>query len=281
MAWHAKLDLDYTSAPLADGALRTAVQFAHSGPLRVLQSLYPEGPAVCHNVLVHPPGGIVGGDTLDIKVQVGTGAHALITTPAATRFYKSMGEPGTQQAQVRMQSGARLEWLPLEAIAYNGCNAFNTTVFDLAPGAEMMGWDITALGLPHANQPFERGSLQQHIEVKGAWLERALIDAADTRLLHSPLGLAGHLCMGTFFFATGEAIHRERRERLLDAARASVAGHALAATTGATAPNPRVVVVRTLAPMVEPAVDLLRRVWLALRQTAWDMPAQVPRIWSM
>jgi urease accessory protein len=281
MAWHAKLDLHYASAPLADGAPRTTVRFVHDGPLRVLQSLYPEGPAVCHNVLVHPPGGIVGGDTLDITVQVDTGAHALITTPAATRFYKSTGAAGTQQVQVRMQAGARLEWLPLETIAYNGCNAFNSAVFDMAPGAEMIGWDITALGLPHANQPFERGSLQLHSEVKGAWLERALIDAADTRLLRSPLGLAGNLCMGTLFFATGEPISRERRELLLDAARAAVAGHALAASTGATAPNPRVVVVRTLAPMVEPAVDVLRRVWAALRQTAWQMDASAPRIWSM
>jgi urease accessory protein len=281
MAWHAKLDLHYASAPLQDGAPRTTVQFKHDGPLRVLQSLYPEGPAVCHNVLVHPPGGIVGGDTLDITVQVGTAAHALITTPAATRFYKSMGEPGTQQVKVQLHSGARLEWLPLETLVYNGCNAFNSAVFSLAPGAEMIGWDITALGLPHANQPFERGSLQQHIEVTGAWLERALIDAADARLLNSPLGLAGNLCMGSLFFATGDAISRERREHLLEVIRATVAGDALAATTGATAPNSRVIVVRTLAPMVEPTLAVLRRVWVALRHAAWDMPAQVPRIWSM
>jgi urease accessory protein len=281
MTWHAKLDLQYAGAPLADGAQRTTVQFKHDGPLRVLQSLYPEGPAVCHNVLVHPPGGIVGGDTLDISVKVDSGAHALITTPAATRFYKSMGEPGTQQVKVQLHSGARLEWLPLETLVYNGCNAFNSAVFSLAPGAEMIGWDITALGLPHANQPFERGSLQQHIEVTGAWLERARIDAADTRLLHSPLGLAGNLCMGSLFFATGEAISRERREHLLEVIRSVIAEDALAPTTGATAPNSRVIVVRTLAPMVEPTVELLQRVWVALRHAAWDMPAQVPRIWAM
>ncbi len=281
MAWHAKLNLHYASAPLADGAPRTTVQFKHDGPLRVLQSLYPEGPAVCHNVLVHPPGGIVGGDTLDISVTVDSGAHALITTPAATRFYKSMGAAGAQQVKVQLHSGARLEWLPLEAIAYNGCNAFNSAVFDLAPGAEMIGWDITALGLPHANQPFERGTLQQHIEVKGVWLERALIDAADTRLLRSPLGLAGNLCMGTLFFATGEAIKRERRELLLKVIRAVIADDPLARTTGATAPNPRVIVVRTLAPMTEPTFALLRRVWVVLRHAAWQVDATAPRIWSM
>jgi urease accessory protein len=281
MTWQANLQLNYRSAPLADGAARTTVQFAHSGPLRILQSLYPEGQAVCHSVVVHPPSGIVGGDTLDIQVEVDTGAHALVTTPGATRFYKSTGEAGRQQVKVRMHSGARLEWLPLETICYNGCNAHNSAVFDLAPGAQMIGWDITALGLPHANLPFERGSLQQHIEVTGAWLERALIDAADTRLLNSRLGLAGQLCIGSLFFASGDAISREQREHLLEIVRAVVASDPLAATTGATAPNPRVIVVRTLAPMTEPAIALLRRVWVALRHAAWDMPAQAPRIWSM
>jgi urease accessory protein len=281
MAWHANLNLLYQSAPLAIGAARTTLQFDHTGPLRVLQSLYPEGDAVCHNVLVHPPGGIVGGDTLDITLQVNTGAHALITTPGATRFYKSMGEPGTQQLTVHLQSGARLEWLPLETICYNGCNAFNTAVFDLAPGAEMVGWDITALGLPHANQPFERGSLQQHIEVKGAWLERARINAADQRLLQSPLALAGNLCMGTLFFATGDAMPRERREQLLDAVRAVLTSDELASTSGATSPHPRVIAVRTLAPLAEPVTQLLRRTWAALRQVAWQMDGALPRIWSM
>jgi urease accessory protein len=281
MAWHAKLDLHYASAPLQNGVPRTTVQHQHDGPLRVLQSLYPEGPAVCHNVLVHPPGGIVGGDTLDITVQVDTDAHAFITTPAATRFYKSDGDAGTQQVKVQLHGGARLEWLPLETICYNACNAVNTAVFDIASGAEMIGWDITALGLPSANLPFERGSLQQHIEVKNAWIERAVINAADTRLLRSQLGLAGNLCMGTLFFATGEAITRERRELLLTALRASFEGHKLAVTTGATAPTPRVIVVRTLAARTEPAMDLLRRAWAALRQSAWQMDNTAPRIWTM
>jgi urease accessory protein len=154
-------------------------------------------------------------------------------------------------------------------------------VFDIAPGAEMIGWDITALGLPNANLPFERGSLQQHIEVKNAWLERAVVDAADQRLLNSPLGLAGNLCMGTLFFAAGEAISRERRELLLAALRTSLESHELAPCTGATAPNPRVIVVRTLAPRTEPAMHLLRSAWAALRQSAWQMEGAPPRIWSM
>jgi urease accessory protein len=148
MPWHAHLSLDYHHR-----AGRTAAHFTHDGPLRVLRSLYPEGPAICHHVLVHPPGGLVGGDTLDIQVHAGAGAHALVTTPGATRFYRSEGEPALQRTRLRLDAGARLEWLPLEAIAYNGCLARNQLELDLAPGAELLAWDITALGLPTPRRP--------------------------------------------------------------------------------------------------------------------------------
>ena len=59
MTWRAELSLDYA---LSTG--RTVARHRHQGPLRVLQSLYPEGDAVCHNVLVHPPGGSGGGRCL-------------------------------------------------------------------------------------------------------------------------------------------------------------------------------------------------------------------------
>ena len=116
MTWHAQLDLDYA---LEDGS--TVARHVHTGPLRILQSLYPEGDAICHNVLVHPPGGLVGGDTLDLNISAATGAHGLVTTPGATRFYRSDGELAVQRTTVKLASKARMEWLPLEAIAYSGC----------------------------------------------------------------------------------------------------------------------------------------------------------------
>ncbi|MFT4242231.1 MAG: urease accessory protein UreD, partial [Acidovorax sp.] len=214
MPWHARLKLDYA---LEDA--RTVARFAHDGPLRVLQSLYPEGGAVCHNVLVHPPGGLVGGDVLDITASVAPGAHGLVTTPGATRFYRSAGEAALQRTHLALADGARLEWLPLEALCYNACQARNHLALQLAPGAECMGWDVTALGLPHAGQPFAAGRFEQHIEIPGLWLERGVIDAADHRLLHGPLGLAGQRCLGSLFFAAGAPLHRARRDAALDAAR--------------------------------------------------------------
>jgi urease accessory protein len=186
MTWHAQLDIDYLQS-----SGRTVARHLHTGPLRVLQSLYPEGDTICHNVLVHPPGGLVGGDTLDINVRANGAAHGLITTPGATRFYRSSGEAAIQRTRITLNDQARLEWLPLEAIAFNDCQAENHLTLSLAPQAEFMGWDVTAFGLPLAQQPFEAGQFSQHIEIPGVWLERGLIRADDQRLMNSPLGLAG------------------------------------------------------------------------------------------
>jgi urease accessory protein len=214
MPWHARLDLAYNLEHP-----RSVARFRHEGPLRILQSLYPEGDAVCHNVLVHPPGGLVGGDTLDIAVRAAAGSHGLITTPGATRFYRSEGELALQRTELALEAGARLEWLPLEAICYSGCRAENRLILRAAEGAELIGWDVTALGLPGAGKPFELGSLQQHIEAPGVWLERGRVDAADRRLLQSPIGLAGHRCIASIFFVAGSPIARARRDAALDAGR--------------------------------------------------------------
>ncbi|MDP3825262.1 MAG: urease accessory protein UreD [Polaromonas sp.] len=275
MAWNATLSLDYSLQ-----AGRTIAHFRHDGPLRILQSLYPEGDAVCHNVLVHPPGGLVGGDTLDIAVTAAAGSHGLITTPGATRFYRSAGETALQRTRLRLEAGARAEWLPMEALCYSGCLAENHLRLDLAPGAELMGWDITALGLPSANQPFEQGSFCQHIELPGVWLERARIRADDLLLMNSPLGLAGQRCIATLFFTAGSKLERQRRQLALDLARQVLEAHPLSAAAGATSPDAQVVVVRVLAPLVEPAMVLLKQVWKVWRQHFWEKDAPSPRIWS-
>ena len=301
MPWHAKLQLHYRR----DGE-RTGAHDRHEGPLRVLQRLYPEGPGICHHVLVHPPGGIVGGDVLELQARLERDCHALITTPGATRFYRSAGETAAQRVQATLAEGARLEWLPLETIAHSACLAHNSLRFELAAGAEMIGWDLLALGLPAARRPFEQGCFTQQLELPGAWLERGCIDAADTRLLQSPLGWGGRRVLATLWFAAGSALSAARRDALLDAARDAIAAGAMAddgfaaaaagaagasapdamaadgaprVDAGATAPHERVVVLRALAHRVEPAMRLLQQVWGAWRGVGWGLAATPPRLW--
>ena len=278
MSWRGRLSLPYR----LEGA-RTVALDRHEGPLRVLQRLYPEGEAVCHHVLVHPPGGIVGGDELDIDATLEPGTHALVTTPGATRFYRSSGALATQRARLHLATGARLEWLPLETLAYSGCVAENQVSLSLEPGAEAMGWDVLALGLPASGEAFAHGSFVQHLEVQGregaGWLERGRIDAADRRLLDSPLGWDGLRVLATMWFAAGAAWSAARRETLLEGARAACATSPLASRAGTSAVHEQVVVLRVLGARVEPVMQLLTQVRAAWRHAAWGLADERPRVW--
>ena len=276
MAWRADLKLDYTLE-----SQRTVARYLHQGPLRILQSLYPEGDQICHNVLVHPPSGLVGGDTLDIQVNVAEGAHALVSTPGATRFYKSGGQAALQQVTATLAPGARLEWLPLEAIAYNDCEATNRAIFNLAPTSELMAWDVTALGLPSSDMAFTKGHFQQHLEIPGVWLERGNLRGDDTRWLNSPLGLAGQKCLASLVFASGNNIEPQRAAQALEAAREVLEAHPLRLQAGVTCAHPQVIVLRVMSPLVEPSMDLLKKVWAVWRHTLWALPSTPPRIWSV
>jgi urease accessory protein len=274
--WRATLDLHYHHR---DG--RTTALDRHQGPLRVLQRLYPEGDAVCHHVLVHPPGGVVAGDELALSARLDPGSHALITTPGATRFYRSAGALARQSVQATLAPGARLEWLPLETIAYAGCLVDNRLCFELADGAQMMGCDLLALGLPAAGDHFARGCITQQLSLPGRWLERGRIDGSDHLLRESPFGLAGHNVLGLLWLADGAPIARERREALLDAARQCLDPHPLAATAGVTALDDGLLVLRVLGHQVEPVRQLLHATWAAWRPLHWGLAPCPPRLWRL
>jgi urease accessory protein len=274
--WRARLDL----AVRLDAEQRCLVHATHEGPLRVLKTLYPEGPSIAHQVLVHPPGGIVGGDRLDITLHLQPVAHAVITTPGATRFYRSAGAAGVQRVRTTVHEGARLEWLPLESIAHSGCIAENHAVFELASDAEMIGWDLLALGLPASGEAFAAGQFTQHLELPGVWLERGVIRSADARLLQSPLGLANRSALLTLWFAAGQTMASARIDALVETARECMQGHGAGdVVAGVTALQQRVIVLRALAHRVEPAMALARAVRAAWRGAAWQLEPTAPRVW--
>lgn len=276
MPWHASLDLRYR---LQDTT--TVAHHRHQGPLRLFHSLYPEGPGICHNVIIHPPGGLVEGDTLEVAVQVEPGAHGLISTPGATRFYRSAGAAATQAVTLKLDENARLEWVPLETIAYPGCQGHNLLDVTLAPGAGLLAWDVTALGLPGSGQAFDHGALNQRMQIEGLWLEQGLLDAQDQRLLDGPLGLTGHRCLGILVLASGTPWTRNDKERLLDVVRQHLPEGLEPVAAGASCPNDQVLVLRALAPLVEPVMTLFQQVWASLRVAAWGLSDTPPRIWRV
>lgn len=271
--WHAHLQLQ---AQVQDG--RCITFHRHRGPLRVLKALHPEGPAVCHHVIVHPPAGIVGGDRLELSLQLDPAAHLVLTTPGASRFYRSEGAQAVQQVQSRLAAGSRLEWLPLETLVYTGARAESLQRHDLHDDAEMIGWDLLALGLPGAGAPFNQGSYLQHLELPGLWLERGHIDANDRLLLDAASGLAGYRVIGTAWWAAGPAVASGRAELALQAARQALDEPGW--PVGSTALDARLVVLRLLAPSTEAAMQGLRQLRSAWRRALWQLEPTEPRVWA-
>lgn len=198
--WRAALKLRYERA-----AARTVLaERSHFGPLVVQKSLYPEGDAVCQNIIVHPPAGIVGGDTLRIDVAVGAGSHAQLTTPGAAKWYRSAGASARQEIELQAEEGATLEWLPQEAIVFDGADAQMSTHIQLTGDAVYIGWDLVCLGRAAAGERFASGNLRQCTVLRRdgapAFIERATLVGGGA-LMDSPVGLKGCDIFGTFLAA--------------------------------------------------------------------------------
>ena len=160
-SWHAELELGYARF----GDCTRPVQRRHKGPLRVQKHLYAEGPEVCQHIIVHPPGGIAGGDRLDISAHVGPGAWAQLTSPGAAKWYRAAG-PAYQKLDLRVAAGATLEWLPQETIIFSDAQAELSTRIDLEGDARLFYWDVVALGRPASGERFDLGHFQAHLDIR-------------------------------------------------------------------------------------------------------------------
>ena len=278
--WQARLELG-----LADRAGRTVVAHQrHQGPLTVQRPFYPEG-APCHLYLLHPPGGVVGGDRLEVRVRVEAGAHALITTPGAAKFYRSAGPRADQVQHLEVAAGGVLEWFPQENILFPGAQLCSSTAVDLAPGARFLGAEVHCLGRPAISERFAQGRADLRLRVSRAGvpllLERLLVTAGQG--LEGPAGLRGLPVTGTLLASGADAAD-------LAAVRAHPggAGHRPDADQTPAAPTPLwaatllgdLLIVRTLAPATEPIQRLFIALWGILRPRLLGRPACPPRIWA-
>ena len=83
--WKAKLYLKF----IEENNKTVLKNLLHQGPLQVQKAFYPDASGACHVYILHPPGGVVGGDSFDVKIEVAPNAKVLVTTPAAGKFYRS------------------------------------------------------------------------------------------------------------------------------------------------------------------------------------------------
>jgi urease accessory protein len=269
--WRAHLELCFARRDAGTVLARRG----HRGPLVVQKALYPEGRAVCQAIVVHPPGGIAGGDALSLDIEVGAAAHALITTPGASKWYRSAGPLATQRVRLTVGRGGVLEWLPQETIVFDGARAHLCTQVDLEPEACFIGWEVVCLGRTASGERFRSGRLAQMCEIRrqGAPLfgEYAQVEGGSP-ILEARSGLAGHPVSGVMV-ATG----RDADRALCDRLRAlDVGGEALAGVTAL----PGVTVLRYLGASAHAARAYFISAWEVLRPALCGRDTVLPRIWN-
>lgn len=259
-SWKAQLRLGFEHR---DGRTVLAER-QHDGPLVVQKALYPEGEAVCHAIVVHPPAGIAGGDELELHARSGAGAHALLATPGAGRWYRSAGPWASQK--LRFDVAGALEWLPQETIVFDGAMARLETEVRLQGDARYLGWEILCLGRTGSGERFGKGeillSTRLYRDGKLLWLERGRI-AGGGALLESPAGLQGQPVCGTLVAAGAK----------LDlAACRAIEGIAVTLLPG-------VLLARYLGDSSEKAKQRFTKLWALLRPALFGREAAEPRIW--
>lgn len=265
--WQARLRLGFEARER-----RTVLtERMRQGPLAVQRPFYPEGD-VCHVYLLHPPGGVVGGDMLDIEVQVAAGARALLTTPGATKFYRSAGLRARQTQRIVVEPGASLEWLPQENIFFAGAEAALDTRVELHGDARLALWEVQCLGRPAVCESFERGHIDSRLAIvrdgKPLVLDRLRVRPDNRARLSLMAGLA---VGGTLLLShAGEREIEACRDMLL----ASGTDY-----TGATLLED-VLVVRYLGNSTEKARRLFSDIWQTLRPTTIGRAPSTPRIWA-
>jgi urease accessory protein len=274
VGWQAAIALGFDAT---NGATRLSRR-AHRGPLAVQRPFLPEGPAVCHVYLLHPPGGLVGGDELTIDVDVAAGAHALVTTPAAGKVYRTTGATARQTQRLRVADGGTLEWLPQEAILYDGAQAVLETRVELARGARFIGIDAICFGLPAGRAPFARGSCRQTLEIfrddRPLLIERGRYDAGGD-VATARWGLGGADVIALLVAAPAPAA--EATEALRALAASSPEGDIGAVTVVGEG---EALVARYLGRGAERTRAFLHETWRLIRPTLLGRAAVPPRVWA-
>jgi urease accessory protein len=269
--WNAELELWFDRMPQRTRLARRR----HIGPLSVQRPFYPEDDGTCHVYLLHPPGGVAGGDELNFTFHLAEGARCVLTTPAATKFYRVASGRSFQRSVIDVAEDAVCEYFPQETIVFDGANASVDTRISLQGNATYVGWDMTCLGRPAAGERFDNGAFSQRIELardgRKVWFERFHL-AGGSPLRDASYAFAGQPVFGTMIYA---GPLREGLAEAVDEAVGDNAGRRFSVSQ-----LEEIVVCRYLGPQAEEGKNLFTRAWHALRIALQSKPASVPRIWA-
>jgi urease accessory protein len=244
----------------------------HIGPLTIQRPFYPEGD-LCHLYLLHPPGGIVGGDQLSIEVNTDSNSSSLLTTPGATKVYRTSDHKhSTINQNFIVAEDSSFEWLPMETIVFPGANSQFSSKLLLSGNARIAAWEVYCLGRPAINESFDFGNLNFSLEL---WrdgmpilLDKLMIDKTE---LESVVGLRGFPVFGTFIISkTNKKVLETVRTMMIETD---------SCVTGVTQIED-IIIVRSLAKKTYLVQDLFKKIWQTVRPLVFEREASIPRIWA-
>lgn len=261
-----------------DDAATRLTRREHFGPLRVQKALYPEHPSVAHAIIVHPPGGVVGGDELKMSATVGDGAQVLLSTPGAAKWYRGNGHVSRQQLDIKAGADAAVEWLPQETILFDQADVVFDSQIALEPTARYLGCEILCFGRTASGERFSQGRVRQNLSVrvggKLLWLEQGTL-LGGSAAMQSPLGLAGHSVCASLV-CVGGPLKRDVIEHLRHACAPLADGKG---QIGATQMK-SLLTVRFLGGSSEVARQVMLAAWQVLRPALLGREATELRIWN-
>ncbi len=247
----------------------------HKGPLVFQKVLYPEGTVTAHGLIIHPPGGVAGGDKLHLNFDLDADAETLLTTPGATKWYKSAGREASQHIDINQQNSTVLEWLPQENIIFDGAAAELHTTVNLDASAVFASWEITCLGRKASGESWHEGSLKQTFSIareqRFIWHDSTVLKP-DSPILSAKTGMRNHTVFGTVVIAAGKA-----PEAIVEACReVTLASDALYGVSAL----PEIFTARYIGGCAQEARTYFEALWACLRPWYGGKKAIRPRIWA-
>lgn len=250
----------------------------NQAPLKIQRPFYPEGSEVCHSVILHTAGGVVGGDRLSINIALQPTTHALITTAAAGKIYRSNGQLAQQNISIKVDSQACLEWFPQPTILFNGAEYRQNLKVELAPEASWMSWEIIRFGRSARGEKFLAGNWRSYTEVwqqdDPIWIDRQWLKGGS-EMVDSFLGLAGNSVVGSFVFVgqpvTAEVVTKARG--LWESLNSNMSGE-----VGVTR-LPKGMICRYRGRSTINVKNWFQSVWHYLRLFYLERPSCLPRVW--
>ncbi len=172
----------------------------HQAPWKVVRAFHsPGGESLVH--LHNVSGGILGGDSLALTMDVGAAAQVQVTSTSATRVYRARDGalPAQLRTHVTVAGGALLEYLPDPVIPFAGSRFEQRTSITLHESAGLFWWETISCGREAAGERFQFESLFSHTEIRSG---RQLIAVEHWRLEPGRGSASSLVRMGPFLYST-------------------------------------------------------------------------------